>query len=53
MSGLMGDLEQAASSKMNKDAQPGDNIERTADQDANQGKSHSGDLLAGPDYGRN
>ncbi|KAK9778633.1 putative Antitoxin [Seiridium cardinale] len=36
MSGIVGDLEQAAGSKMNKDAQPGDNIERTADQDVNQ-----------------
>ncbi|KAF3023716.1 hypothetical protein G7054_g3076 [Neopestalotiopsis clavispora] len=36
MSGLMGDIKNAASDKLGKDSQPGDGVERTADQGINQ-----------------
>ena len=37
MSGLVDKIEGAAENKLGQDAQPGDGIERTADNDANQG----------------
>ncbi|KAJ6548555.1 hypothetical protein B0H19DRAFT_1265369 [Mycena capillaripes] len=37
MSGLVDKIEGAAENKLGQDAQPGDGIERTADNDVNQG----------------
>lgn len=40
MSGLMGDIKNAASDKLGKDSQPGNGVERAADNGVNQGKQH-------------
>lgn len=40
MSGLMGDIKNAASDKLGKDSQPGNGVERAADNGVNQGKLH-------------
>jgi hypothetical protein len=46
MSGFMDKLSGAVDNKLNQDAQPGDGVERTADNDANQGSSSSSSSIS-------
>ncbi|KAK4546810.1 hypothetical protein LTR36_001542 [Oleoguttula mirabilis] len=43
MSGLMDKAQDAVGNKMDKDAQPGDGVEKTADNDANQQINNAAD----------